>query len=278
MSSLYCFLNGKILPLQKARISPLDLGILRGYGVFDFLRTYQGKPFLLKEHLRRFRNSAENLNLKIPYSDEEIERIIRELVKRNKILDAGIRLVLTGGPSSDAETVKKPTFFILTGKIKEIPQRYYLKGAKIVTVDGKRENPYIKSINYINYTKLANSIFPRQKDVVEIVYAPNGKVLEGGTSNIFIFKKGVLQTPKEGVLMGITRNFVIQLAKKNFSVQERPIFLDDLYNAEEAFLTSTNKEIMPVVQADNFVIGEGKVGENTKILMEMFKKEVKKIN
>jgi len=268
----YCFFNNKIIPVKKIRISPNDLGILRGYGVFDFLRTYDGKPFLLKEHLIRFRNSAKTLNIEVPYGDEKIAEIIHKLLRRNKVKDVNVRIVLTGGPSHDAKTITSPTFYILIEEIHDLPKEYFIDGIKVITVNHKRENPGAKTLNYMKAISIG--IERESEGAYEIVYAPEGNVLEATTSNIFIIKNGALITPKDGILIGTTRNFVIDIAKEMFEVIEKPIIIDELYSADEVFLTATNKEILPVTEVNDRIIGNKKVGENTKKLIEMFRNRI----
>ena len=127
----YCYLNKKIVPLNKARISPNDMGILRGYAVFDFLRTYNGKLFLLTEHFDRLLRSANELNLKIRCAESMIKKIIINLLTKNKIQEAGIRIIVTGGKTEDSMRIESmPTMLILTEKLKKLPQNIYSNNLK----------------------------------------------------------------------------------------------------------------------------------------------------
>src|SRR5688572_10741019 len=133
---LFCFLDGKILPYEKTMVHISDLGLLRAYGVFDYLRTYNGKPFLLDRHLQRFENSARELNLSLPYSKNKIGQTIALLLKKSKPRsDVGIRLLLTGGRSSDGITITQPTFAITVEKLVTVPDALYKKGVKLITND-----------------------------------------------------------------------------------------------------------------------------------------------
>jgi len=264
----YCYLNGKILPLEKAGISLRDIGILRGYGIFDFSRTYNGKPFAFKEHFMRMKHSANVLNLKVPIFEKETEEIIKKLISKNKLKEANIRMVLTGGESLDGISYHSTTFYILVGDVKKFPESIYKKGAKLITYEYLRDEASAKTLNYITAIKLQP--FKKRQKAFEILYTYKGYILEATTSNFFIFKKDNLITPKENILYGITRNYVIKLAKDIFKIEERAVSLKELDSATEAFITSTNKEIVPVVKIDNKIIGNGKVGKNTKKLIEIF--------
>jgi len=267
----YCYLNGKIISENEAKISLKDIAILRGYGVFEFLRTYNSKPFLLKEHFTRLRKSAKNLNLQLPISQKELFKQIKKLLLKNKFKESAIKLVLTGGQIIDSRGMEydknSPTFFILVDKLQELPKSFYQKGVKLITYEHLREIPGAKTINYITVIKLQNLC--KRKKAFDILYTQNGFLLETTTSNFFIFKKDKLLTPKKNILIGLTRNFVIKLAKNKFKVEERDIDLKELERAEETFIASTTKEILPVVKIDNKIIGNGRVGKKTKYLMDL---------
>jgi len=271
----YCYLNGKIIETKKANISLDDIGILRGYGVFDYLRTFNGKPFLLKEHLTRFENSAKALGLKVPETESKIEKAIENLMEKNKYGEAGMRLVLTGGKTVNGiEFNNHPTFFILAEEFIDLPRACFEKGVKLITLDHQRILPKAKTTNYITAVRMQKA--KRKKKAFEILYTQNDNILETTTANFFIFKKNRLITPKKDILFGTTRNFVIKLARKDFKIEEREVKKREVWSADEAFLTATNKDILPVVKIDGKVIGNGKVGENTKRLMDRFQKYVKK--
>ena len=269
----YCFLNNKITTLDQAGISLIDLGVLRGYGVFDTLRTYNGKPFLIDEHLERFYTSASELDLKIPLSADKIKEVVLELLKKNEVEDAGIRFVLTGGPADDAFTVAEPTFYILIEHLASYPDAVYIDGVKLITFDHQRHMPHVKTTNYIiPILKQANW---KSKDAYDMLYVSDNKVYETTRSNFFVFIGDSLVTANSGVLFGRTRSLVISLASKEFAVEERELTLEELHSAEEAFITGTRKLITPVVKVDDHVIGNGQVGQRTKVLMALFEEYVK---
>ncbi len=152
----YCFLNGKIIEENKAGLDLDDIGILRAYAVFDYLRTYNGKPFLFNEHWKRFQNSAKMLNLKIPISRQEAKLIVQKLLNKNKFKESSIRTVLTGGKIKNGMDYNKnkPHFYIIITKIHESPKSFYKNGVNLITHEYQRENFEAKTINYITAIKL----------------------------------------------------------------------------------------------------------------------------
>lgn len=271
----FCYINGKIVPEENASVSISDLGLLRGYAVFDFLRTYNGKPFLLPEHLRRLENSASLVGLKVPLSRVKIAQIIDELLKKNKLNEATIKIIITGGVSKDGLTydINSPTVIVITKEIGLPQAEIYEKGVKMITCDFQRNNSGAKTTDYITMLKLQNK--KQKQKAFEILYINKNLVLEGATSNFFLFKKNVLITPKNNILAGTIRKFVIELAKKKFKVEIRDVKVNEIKEATEAFLTSTTREILPVVKIDGVKIGNGKVGENTEVLRSLFKTKLK---
>ncbi len=265
----YCYCNGKIQALAKARVAPNDIGLLRGYAVFDFLRTEHGKLFLFDEHFTRFEHSAKTLDLKVPLKAEACLKIIKQLLKRNKLKDASFRLGLTGGPTDDGMSFNKPSFFILVEDLYNFPDQVFTKGGKLITFEHQRQWPEAKTTNYLTAIKLKKA--KKKAGAIEILYLAKGKVLEASTSNFFIFKGHTLVTPQANILAGTIRAIVINLAKKlGFSVEERDLFVGELAEANEAFITATNKKITPIVAIDEVRISDGQVGEKTKRLMAAF--------
>lgn len=265
------------MPIEKAKINPYDLGILRGYCVFDVMCTQNEKPFLLDEHWKRFQNSAKELGLIIPVSKEKYLKNILKLLKLNGFKKSTIRTVLSGGVSSDGFSLEngKETCYILVEKFKDLPKKYYEKGVKVITVNYSRHFPKAKIANYITAIKNQNN--KKKEKALEIIYVSNGKAFEAATSNFFIVKKGIVIAPKEGILLGITRNIVIDLAKKNkLKVLERDVKISELFKADEVFLVATNKDVVPVVNIDGKKIGDGKVGKMTKKIIGIFEDFAKK--
>lgn len=263
----YCYLNGKILPATNAKISVNDIGILRGYGVFDILRTYNGRPFQLKDHLKRFARSAKILNLVIPLSDRQLEDVIKKLIAKNGLKESRVRIVLTGGESMTGMDFnpKTPTLFILVEKFSALPAGWYKNGAKLITVEHQRNLPEAKIINY--QTGIKNLPELKKRNAAELLYVHQGKILEGMGSNFFLIRGNTLITPEKNILKGTTRNLVLKLAKNKFRIHKREIKIGELKTADECFVTSITKGILPIVKIDKQIIAGGKVGPKTKQLM-----------
>ncbi|OHB20920.1 MAG: hypothetical protein A2939_05550 [Parcubacteria group bacterium RIFCSPLOWO2_01_FULL_48_18] len=272
-SPRWCFVNGKIVSVQNANINVRNLGLQRGYGVFEFIRMYGGVPFRLAEHLARLKNSARALYLSLPISAQRIERIIGFLLEKNKIGEADIRiLVLAKNFDKDAKSFSSD-ICILLEQPHTYPQSAHTKGIKLITKEHQREFARAKTINYLS--AFHDHIRRLRRGALETLYVSNGKALECTTSNFFIFRRNVLITPRRDILLGITRKFVLSLARKYFVIQERNIRLQELRGASEAFIAATNKEIMPVIKIDSLRIGNGKAGVNTKFLITLFEDAVR---
>lgn len=269
------FINGKLVPQDKAVISVMDLSILRGYGVFDFLRTYNGKPFKLKEHLKRLLKSAKVIALKIPWDFSQLEKWVYQTLKANTFAEAQIRIVITGGLTKDSLTpLGAPTIIMMVSPLSSYPQSYYEKGVKIITYPLNRFLPQAKSINYLPAIIALKKA--RKEKAIEAVYVDDkGNLLEGTTSNFFAFKGNVLLTAKQGVLTGITRDTVIQLAKIKFKIKEKGLKIGEIKQFTKCFISASNKEIMPVIKIDKQKIGNGLPGPNTRLIMKLFRQYTK---
>jgi D-alanine transaminase/branched-chain amino acid aminotransferase len=268
-----CFLNNKIVDFDSAKVSIKDIGLLRGFGVYEAMTTYNGKPFHLKRHLLRFRKSADFLDIKVPLDDTKIEEIILDLISQNgKNKRYNVKFILTGGESIGGIDYNKenPTFCIFLEEYKPIDEEYMEKGCKVLLVEYLRDFPEMKTTNYIKAVTLqANQ---KKEGALESLYFWKDKILECSTSNFFMVKNNVLITPNEKILDGITRQVVIELALKlGIEVEEREVGLDELFSADEAFLTASFKEVVPVVFVGEKMIGDGNVGEITKKLILGFK-------
>ena len=271
----YCYYNGKILSIEKALIPVNDIGFLRGFGVFDYIKAYDGVPFLLKEHVARLKRSAASLGLKLPLKEKEIIAITMKLLAKHKAPRAGIRIIITGGTSSGGLLYEQrtPTFLVLIEDLVELPTELFAQGARLMSFEHERLFPEIKTLNYINAVKLQKERI--KKKAIEILYTHKGIILEATTSNFFLIKDKKLLTTKNSVLKGITRQHVIDLAqKRGFTIEQRDIMLTELGEADEAFITSTNKEVLPIIAVDSIKIGTGKVGPKTKELHQAFSQSI----
>lgn len=272
MNENHCFLNGQILPLSEAKVSIEDIGLLRGYGIYDGLAVVNGKCFRFADHWKRFLSGAHALNLNVPITEVQVEKKIEEMVtKSNFGQRANVRLILTGGQTIGGieYNFEKPTFYMAGEKWQSLPKEYYENGAKLITYRHMREMPEHKTINYIRAVLLQD--FRKQEKAVEILYTFDGEILECATSNIFIVKNGVIITPSDNILYGITRKAVLELCDK-YEVEQRSIREEELQTADEVFITSSFKDIMPIVQIDDYGVGNGQIGPITQDLMVRFAK------
>jgi D-alanine transaminase/branched-chain amino acid aminotransferase len=252
------------------------LGLLRSYAAFDYLRTYNGRPFRLKDHLTRFRNSAQALNLGLNYSDDDITEIIVDLLGRSGLPEAAVRLVITGGDSPDSLTSVAPNFLITIEKLPQYSDEFWKKGVKLITSEYLRDVPDVKSTGYLNAIKLLPLV--KEHGAYDMLYCHDGNVLELTRDNFFLFKGNTLVTPKDNILLGITRMVVLELSKDLFPVEERTVKTSELGQATEAFLCGTTKGVMPVVELDDTVVGDGTVGVNTRKLIRVFKEYVERFS
>ncbi len=279
------YLDGRLVDKNEAYVSVFDHGLLYGDGVFEGIRTYDGLVFRLKEHIDRLYKSADAIELKMPMTKIEMIEAVIKTLKVNKLKNAYIRLVVTRGVGDlglDPRKCRKPTIFIITDKIALYPKEYYQKGLEIVTATTKRNlvqalDPRIKSLNYLNnILAKIDAIKSGTEEAIMLTY--DDHVAECTGDNIFVVKDCELATPPVdiGALEGITRDAVINLAKRtDIPFYEKLLKMENVYAADEVFLTGTAAEIIPVVKIDRRKIGEGRPGEVTLGLMEEFKKLTK---
>ena len=275
------YIDGEFLPQAEAKVSVFDHGLLYGDGVFEGIRSYNGRVFKLDEHLERLYDSAKAIMLEIPISIETMEETVLETLRRNHLTEAYIRLIVTRGVGDlglDPDKSPKPSIIIIADKIALYPQKYYEEGLEIVTVSVRRNyveaiNPRIKSLNYLN--NILAKIEGKQAGAEEVLMLnAEGYVVECSGDNIFWIKNEVLVTPPVhmGILEGITRNSVIDLAREaGMRVEERVFTRHDLYIADECFLTGTAAEVIPVVKIDRRSIGDGQPGKITQRLITAFR-------
>lgn len=263
------------MPVAEASVGVYDIGLLRGFGIYEAMSTANRKPFMFADHMARFRKSADRMRLKIPATDSHIEKATNDLVAKNipQHEEAVIRFILTGGEAQggigyDYET---PTFYILVEPLVPMDPRNYTDGCALTVCDHQRQFPECKTINYIHAVILQQA--RKDAGAIEILYTSGGKVLECAMSNFFIVKDGKIITAKDDILHGITRKVAIDVACPHFAIEERVVSVDEMYAADEAFLTSSFKDVVPVVRVGDKVIGAGTVGLVTKHVMELFKEK-----
>lgn len=270
------YVNGKFVDEDAARIPAKDLTVLRGYGVFDFLITYNRRPFYLKEHVERLENSAKDIGLKLSHTNEQICKIVQETIDKNTHHDeSNIRLIYTGGVSPDAMTpAGNGILMVMVTPKRMLPDFWYSKGASIITVDMERFIPTSKSTNYLS------AVFALEQahkvGAAEAIYVDrNQRVLEGTTTNIFAIKGSSIITPPDGILPGITRSVVLKLIPEDLKLEMRHIDFKELDHMDEIFITASNKEIVPVVKVNDMAVGSGKPGKVTRQIMDLFRSYTK---
>lgn len=283
--SIQVYVNGQYFPKEEAKISVFDHGFLYGDGVFEGIRAYGGKVFRLNEHIDRLYNGARGIMIDIPLKKEEMAEVVLETLRRNELKDAYIRLVIsrgTGDLGLDPRKCKTPTIICITDKIVLYPEELYNKGMEIITAATRRNrpegvNPQMKSLNYLN------NIMAKLE--ANLVGAPEAMLLnnedyvaECTGDNIFIVKDGVLITPPPyvGILVGITRNAIMELAEKiGIKVEEKVFTRYEVFTADECFLSGTAAEAVPVVKVDGRQIADGKPGPITNKILKEFKELIK---
>ena len=280
--SLKIYVGGKLYNKEDAKISVYDHGLLYGDGIFEGIRSYNGKVFRMTEHLDRLWNSAKAIWLQIPMTKEEMAKAIEDTLAVNGIKDGYIRVVVTRGVGTlglDPNRCDNPQVIIIADKISLYPEELYQKGLEIITVSVMRNHPAalsprIKSLNYLN--NILAKIEGIQAGCIEaLLLNHKGEIAECTGDNIFLVRQGVLMTPPidAGILEGVTRDVVIGLAKQaGIEVREIPLTKHDVYIADECFLTGSAAEVVPVVTVDSRTIGDGVPGPITQKLMAAFHK------
>lgn len=266
------FIDGNYVSEQQATISVLDIGLLRGFGVFDYLRTYKGKPFHLWDHLQRFKYSAEVIGLTLPYALEEIAQIVEKVLALSCLPEASIKLILTGGVSSDQFTPEnKSSLIVFAYPFKAAPSCCYEEGVEVITIPHSRFLPMSKSTHYA--PAIVTLKKERSQGPFEALYVNRSQeLLEGTTSNFFGVKGNTLYTcASEEILEGITRAVIFNLTKEKFPLKLQAVHMEEMSELTEAFLTASNKEIIPVVSIDHQKIGTGHIGPVTREIMRSFR-------
>lgn len=271
MANKTYYVDGEFVPADSAVLPLTDLSILRGYGVFDLLRTYDGVPFRLDAHLERLARSAAAIGLEMPWSRAELHALTQETYARNAIPNAAIRLVVTGNVSAtNMLPDQAPALAIMVDPVQPYDTQAYREGALVVTTRIPHVMAHVKSLNYIGAIMAMKAAQP--VGAVEAIYCNAADELSEGTrANFFIVRKGTIYTPASDVLLGITRQAVFEAAGDEIEIVEDVVTMGDLQVADEAFITSTTKEILPIRQVDELVIGEGKPGPVTMRLMARFR-------
>src|SRR5258706_1076849 len=278
--------NGRVFDQEHAVVSVFDHGFRYGEGVYETLRTYNGQPFLFERHMRRLRRSAEMLTLGVPLSDAELDARFRDTMRTAGLGDspsreAYIRILVTRGIGEltyDPAATPVPSIVVIVKPNVDPPREPFERGVTVALVSVMRNhpgtvNPLIKSNSLLN-NALAMQEALRQGAFEGVMRNTRGELAECTQSNLFIVKNGAALTPplSAGLLPGITREFLFQIgATAGIPIREQVLLDADLFDADEAFLTSTTRELVPIVQVDDRTIGAGTPGRVTRGLLEAYR-------
>mgnify|MGYP000515984563 CR=1 FL=1 len=278
---MYVHVNGKVLRAQDAVISVFDHGFLYGDGVYETLRAYDGVVFKLDEHLNRLFRSAALIGLTIPLDGNHLKIAIYEVLIANALRDAYVRLTVSRGKGPiglDPDLCPEPTVVIIAQKFRPYPIEYFRHGLHLTIPRTRRNdrraiNPQIKSLNFLN--NILAKIEAKKRNAHEAVMLnARGHLTEGTISNIFFSTDRELCTPSLdcGILAGITRNMVIEIARREgITVREGRFGKNAIYTAREVFITNTTMEVMPVSRVDDRIVP---VGDIAKLLRTLYQREV----
>ncbi|MDO8683742.1 MAG: branched-chain-amino-acid transaminase [Armatimonadota bacterium] len=274
------YMNGNLVPVEDAKVSVYDHGFLYGDGAFEGIRVYGGRVFKLKEHIDRLYMSCRVLMIPLPDPAESMVQTVLDLVKTNDVGDGYVRITVSRGVGLglDPRVCKSATIVIMTDKLALYPPEMYKNGLEVVTVStrvppAQSIEPRVKSLGKYLCNIQAKIEANRVGAGEGLMLNVEGYVAEATGDNIFLIKSGEIITPPPyaGILAGITRSTVIELARsKGYNVRETMFTLFDVYTADECFLTGTAAEVIPVVRVDARIIGNGIPGQVTLDLMCAF--------
>jgi branched-chain amino acid aminotransferase len=279
--SSFASVNGVITPAEEARVSVLDNGFTYGDSVYEVLRTYGGRAFEPGRHFRRLRRSAARLGFDVPASDAQLLAQADALLARAPGGESYIRIVVTRGVgdcSYNFDRVQGPTVVMIQKPLPPYPEKHYRDGIQVAAVGVRRNHPRaldpaIKSSNLLNNVLAVREAQARGAEE-PVLLNQEGFLAEGASTNLFVAKRGALHTPplSAGILAGITREVVLELLPSlGIECREEPLHLEDLLRADEAFLTSTTREVVPVRTVDEARVGDGRPGPITRRVMQAFR-------
>jgi len=276
-------IDGNIQPAHEARVSVFDRGFLYGDSAFEVMRTYGGRPFREREHLERLRASCERLLIALPVSVERVSQDIARTIQASQLPECNVRVMVTRGVgpiSLDLSEARTPCVLIFALPLRALPASVYEEGVAVGlchaarATDGTRAMG-AKTSNYLGSVLALHEV--KQRGCHEaLIVGPYGEVIEGATSNVFVVREAGLATPpmEAGILVGITRQTVLELASKlGLPVHETQLHPADLYRADEVFITSTVREIVPVVRVDDVAVADARPGPITRHLIDAYRRE-----
>jgi branched-chain amino acid aminotransferase len=265
------YINGNLVAQEDAKISVFDHGFLYGEGVFETLQTKNKKIFKIDNHINRIFNSSQIIGLLPPLKKEELKDAIEKTVAANDFKESRIRVTITAGNGpigydKDCE----PNVVIMVQELIKPPEENYTNGVKVISVNAERQLPEAKTTNCL-VLSLSKKKASAQNTHEALLINPQGNVTEGTTTNLFLVKNNTVITPNKGILEGVTRSLVLDLVRKqNMNLELRDIKKEELYSADEIFITSTTQQLVPVVEVDGKVIGDGVPGRIQKELSSLF--------
>ena len=267
MKTLQCCLNGDLMPLDQCRIHISDLGLQRGYGVFDYFRAEKGEIWWKDDYFDRLWHSVEKSSLDFPLSRRDLEEICQMLQAENNLGSSAYKVIVTGGESEDMGTWQGHSMYaVIQRQFTPPPPEHYTEGVHLITYPYKRPEPTVKNLHYYFSTRLHKQL--KEQNAADVLYCTD-TISETARSNFFGVREGIIHTPDTGILMGITRKQLLTLER--FTFKERPIATEELETFDELFITGTTKEVMPITRIDGKKIRNGKPGEVTRSLMSAFK-------
>lgn len=264
-SSNYCYFNGDLVRYKDLQIHASDLQFQRGYGVFDFFRCRNGYVPWLEDYTDRLYNSIKLANIQVELDRDQFFTVINDLQEKNKLDNGAFKVIVTGGYSDNLEAVTgKSNIVIMHVPWKRPPKETFEKGVNLVSEYFVRPNPEIKTLYYFNSLKQQKKL--RQFKAVDVLYHTN-TITETSRASLFFIKNGQVSTPVNNILKGITRKRILSTFP---NIREEDIEAGQLYDFDEIFMTSTSREITPVVSVEGEKVGKGKPGPITRELMDAF--------
>ncbi|MDX1437316.1 MAG: aminotransferase class IV [Anaerolineales bacterium] len=266
-----CYINGQYVPLDEAQVPVTDLALLRGFGVFETVRTYGGELFRLEDHLDRLLRSAGLIGLNLPWTNADLAAVVHETLEKNAFPETTVRVVLTGGSPGEKFSLmsEKPGLLVLPSPLKPYPPDCYTQGVRVATADVERFLPEAKTLFYLPGLLALQAARRADAEINEVLMVNrHGCVTEGVISNLFLIRDGVLVTPGRDILPGITRQVILDLAEPRMEVKIRDIRQEELSGADEIFLSGTVREVMPVSHVNGEAVGQGGCGPLTRALMD----------